>query len=166
MPRDLVAPVCHLKGNHDFGSNNLSQHLLDRLLATGAYHRHVEMLRGVYRSKRDAMLRALEAEFAVWPEVKWTRPAGGLYVWLSFPPGFDAGPAGKLEPRALDAGVLYVPGEFGHVPDEFGAVPKNKARLSFGVAGPDQIAEGVRRLRQACRGLERTGKGSPKAVGV
>jgi 2-aminoadipate transaminase len=101
------------------------------------------------------MLRALEAEFADWPGVTWTHPAGGLYVWLSFPPGFDAGPGGKLERRALDAGVLYVPGQFGHVPDEFGHVPANEVRLSFGVADPADVAEGVRRLRAACRGLER-----------
>jgi 2-aminoadipate transaminase len=158
LPSDLVAPLCNLKGNHDFGSTNLSQYIVDRLMASGAYHRHVETLRGVYRAKRDAMLRALEAEFADWPEVKWTHPAGGLYVWLTFPPGFDAGPAGKLVSRALAEGVLYVPGQFGHVPDEFGHVPTNEARLSFGVAAPQELAEGVRRLRAACRGLEgRTG---------
>jgi 2-aminoadipate transaminase len=164
MPRDLVAPVCHLKGNHDFGSNNFTQHLLDRLLTTGAFGRHVEALRGVYRAKRDAMLRALEAEFADWPEVRWTRPAGGLYVWLTFPPHLDAGPNGPLVPRALDAGVLYVPGEFGHVPDEFGAVPRNEARLSFGVADEGQIVEGVRRLRRACRGLEGPSGGTAGAA--
>ncbi len=165
MPRDLVAPVCHLKGNHDFGSNNLSQHLLDRLLATGAYHRHVETLRAVYRSKRDAMLRALEAEFGDWPEVRWTKPTGGLYVWLTFPPHIDAGPSGPLVPRSLDAGVLYVPGEFGHVADEFGVVPRSEARLSFGVADETQIAEGIRRLRKACRGLEgQTGSGRPRVL--
>jgi 2-aminoadipate transaminase len=50
--------------------------------------------------------------------------------------------------------VLYVPGEFGHVPDEFGALPRNEARLSFGVADEGQVADGVRRLRKACRGIE------------
>ena len=109
-------------------------------MATGAYHRHVETLRGVYRSKRDAMLRALEAEFADWPEVKWTKPAGGLYVWLTFPPHVDAGPSGPLVPRALDAGVLYVPGEFGHVPDEFGrgAAERGPAELRGGRRGADR----------------------------
>jgi DNA-binding transcriptional MocR family regulator len=100
------------------------------------------------------MLRALEAEFGDWPEVRWTKPTGGLYVWLTFPLHIDAGPNGPLVPRALDAGVLYVPGEFGHVADEFGVVPRNEARLSFGVADETQIAEGIRRLRKACRGLE------------
>lgn len=154
LPRDLVGPVCHLKGNHDFGSANLPQHILDQMLASGSYRRHVEKLRGVYRTKRDAMLRAIETEFADWPEVNWTRPDGGLYVWLTFPAPLDAGPNGPLVPRALNAGVLYVPGEFGHVPDEEGEIPHNEVRLSFGVAEPSQLGEGIRRLRQACRGIE------------
>lgn len=154
LPRDLMAPLCNMKGNHDFGSTNLSQYIVDQLMASGAFARHVQTLRQVYRTKRDAMLSALEAEFADWPEVKWTHPAGGLYVWLSFPSGFDAGPEGKLVPRALEEGVLYVPGQFGHVPDEFGGLPTHEARLSFGVVAPEEVAEGIRRLRKACRGLE------------
>lgn len=154
LPRDLMTPLCNMKGNHDFGSTNLSQYIVDQLMASGAFARHVQTLRQVYRTKRDAMLSALEAEFADWPEVKWTHPAGGLYVWLSFPAGFDAGPEGKLVPRALEEGVLYVPGQFGHVPDEFGGLPTHEARLSFGVVAPEEVAEGIRRLRKACRGLE------------
>lgn len=166
MPRDLVAPVCHLKGNHDFGSGNLAQHVIDRLISTGAYRRHVTALREVYRTKRDAMLQALDAEFADWPQVKWTRPAGGLYVWMTFPPSLDVGPKGPLVNRALDHGVLYVPGEFGHVPDEFGTTPRNEIRLSYGVAEPAQITEGIRRLRQACRGLEGTPGKAGRQVAV
>lgn len=154
LPRDLVAPLCHLKGNHDFGSANVLQHVLDRLMATGAYHRHVEHLRGTYRAKKEAMLRALETEFADWPEVTWTEPAGGLYVWLTFPSHLDAGPDGPLVGRAVEEGVLYVPGQYGHVPDAAGRVPRNEVRLSFGVASADRLVEGIRRLRAACRGLE------------
>ena len=47
LPRDLVAPLLRLKGGHDFGSCNLSQCLIDRLLASGAYQRHVAELRQV-----------------------------------------------------------------------------------------------------------------------
>ena len=149
LPKDLVAPVLHPKSNHDFGSTNLAQHLIDRLVASGAFARHVEDLRAVYRHKRDVMLRSLEDEFGDCPGVRWTVPAGGLYVWLTFPDEVDTGPGGQLVPAALDAGVLYVPGEFGHVPDEAGRVPKTEARLSFGVADPARIAEGVRRFRTA-----------------
>ncbi len=148
LPRDLVGPVLRLKGGHDFGSNNFAQHILDRLLETGAYHKHVRRLVGVYRAKRDALLAALQREFGDWPETHWTRPAGGLYVWLSLPPNLATGPNSRLMRTALEEGVIYVPGEFGHVDDE-GSLPTHEARLSFGVAAPDQLDEGVRRLRRA-----------------
>ena len=166
LPRDLVGPVLHLKGNHDFGSANLAQHVANRLMETGAYHRHVVRLRDVYREKRDRMLSALAEEFADFPGATWTVPAGGLYVWLTLPPGVDTGAGGSLVPAALAAGVLYVPGEFGHVPDAEGRVPRNEARLSFGVASLAQITEGVRRLRRACRGLERAEVRERVAVGT
>ncbi len=148
MPQDLLGVVLNLKGNHDFGSSNLAQHILSRLIGNGAYARHVETLRGVYRTKRDAMLAALAKEFADRPEVTWTVPAGGLYVWATFP-GLATGPDGNFVKRCLDEGVLYVPGEFGHVPDESGALATNECRLSFGVSSPEQIAEGIRRMRKA-----------------
>ena len=160
MPSDLVGPICAIKGNHDFGSTNLAQHILNDLLATGAFARHVQTLRGVYRVKRDAMLAAMDREFGDWPGMHWTKPAGGLYVWATFPPEVNTGRTGPLVPRALAEGVLYVPGEYGHVPDEFGNIPRNEARLSFGVCEPDQVTEGIRRLRKACRGLE----GNPAPV--
>ncbi len=161
LPRDLVGPVLRLKGGHDFGSNNFAQHVLDRLLETGAYHRHAARLAGVYRAKRDAMLAALDREFGDWPEVRWTRPAGGLYVWLTFPESIDSGPSGPLMQAALKHGVLYVPGEFGHVSEE-GPLPTCEARLSFGVAAPEELAEGVRRLRLAA--AEVAGRRQRRAV--
>ena len=167
MPGDLVEPMLHLKGSHDFGSTNLAQHIIDRIMETGDYCRHVEKLRALYSEKCDLMMRSLEGEFADWPEVSWTMPAGGLFLWVRFPEHLDAGPNGPLVQAALDSGVLYVPGEFAHVPDENGRVPRNEARLCFGVVEPNQIPEAMRRLRAACRGLERSASRSGKRpVGV
>ena len=160
MPPDVMAPVLHLKGSHDFGSANLSQHIASRLIASGAYARHAEELRGVYRHKRDVMVRALEAEFADFPAASWTVPTGGFYVWLTLD-GIDTGPNGPLVPAALEAGVLYVPGEFGHVPDDTGRTPSNECRLCFGVATPEQVTEGIRRLRKACAAIS-PGKSAKK----
>jgi 2-aminoadipate transaminase len=151
LPRELVGPLLRLKGNHDFGSNNLTQHLLDRLIETGAYDRHVAALRDVYRAKSQALLEALAQEFAPWPEVTWTHPAGGLYVWLTFPPGVDTGPGSLLQRAALREGVLYVPGQFCYVNGLNGPIPTHEVRLSFGVAQPAQIREAVRRLARAFR---------------
>jgi len=154
LPAGLMDPVCNLKGNHDFGSTNLTQHILHHMIDTGAYAHHVEHLQSVYRVKKEAMVRAVAAEFADFPGCSWTTPAGGLYVWLSFPKHVNTGKTGKLLDRALAEGVLYIPGEFGHVPDALGFIPRHEMRLSFGVADPAGIVEGIRRLRRACRGLE------------
>jgi 2-aminoadipate transaminase len=152
MPTELVAPLLHIKGNHDFGSNNLTQHLLDRLLETGAYDRHVAKLCDVYRGKRDALLTVLDQEFADGTRpVHWTHPDGGLYVWLTFPPEVQTGPNSPLMKAALREGVLYVPGEFCYINGGNAPIPTNEARLSFGVASLEEIGEAVRRLGRAYR---------------
>ena len=99
------------------------------------------------------------------PGAAWTVPAGGLYVWLVLD-GIDTGPNGPLIAAALDEGVLYVPGEFGHVPDESGRVPTNECRICFGVATTDQIAEGIRRLRRAVGVIQGLGKPEKMAARV
>jgi 2-aminoadipate transaminase len=150
LPRDLVEPLLRFKGNHDFGSANLNQHIIDRLLETGAYHRHVKHLLDAYRAKRDILLSALAQEFprAISP-MRWTYPEGGLYVWLQGPPGLQTGPDSPLMRACLREGVLYVPGEFCYVKDDGTTVPTSEARLCFGVATHEQLLEAVRRLGRA-----------------
>jgi 2-aminoadipate transaminase len=148
MPTDVMVPMMHLKGSHDFGSGNLAQHIVSRLLETGAYSRHVEELRRLYRQKRDVLMESMDREFGNVPGARWTVPSGGLFTWLSLD-GIDTGPGGELVPAALEAGVLYVPGEFGHIPDQDGRVINNEIRICFGVATQEQIAEGIHRLRRA-----------------
>lgn len=154
VPSDLVRHICNLKGSHDFGSSNLCQHILNKLLETGAFQRHVEILRNVYRAKRDAMVGALAEQFADWPEVRWTRAAGGFYSWVTFPERIETGRDSELVKRSVREGVLFIPGELAHVPDAKGQMSKNQIRLCFGVEEPASISEGIRRLRRACRGLE------------
>jgi 2-aminoadipate transaminase len=170
LPRGLTAPLLRLKGNHDFGSNNLTQHVIDRLLASGAYDRHLTDLRAAYLRKRDAMLRALEREFGDVPGATWTRPTGGLYVWLSLPRHLDTGPNGRLLEEALREGVLYVPGEFCHAEGEGAPLPTWEARLCYGVATAEEIDEAIRRLRRAAgrvmvsRDAQRSAHAKPQAA--
>lgn len=152
VPRDLMAPLLRLKGSHDFGSANMLQHLLDRLLESGAYDEQVGTLQAVYGAKCGATTGALEGEFREWPAVKWTRPAGGLYVWLTFPPNVRTGPGSPLMEACLREGVLYVPGEFCHATAN-GAVPRNEIRLCYGVESPNRIRMAVQRLAKAAKGL-------------
>jgi 2-aminoadipate transaminase len=151
LPDELVKPVLWQKGNHDFGSQNLGQHLLYEAMRTGAYARQVERLIAVYRAKRDVMLEALDAHLSDIDGVRWVRPKGGLYVWLTLPTGWDAGPGSELFQRCLDKGVMYVPGAYAYAADGENPVPAHEIRLSFGVASRTAITEGVRRLGAAVR---------------
>ncbi|MFO0909173.1 MAG: PLP-dependent aminotransferase family protein [Isosphaeraceae bacterium] len=148
LPPALVEPVLRLKGNHDFGSSNFTQVLLSRLIADGSYHRQVEELVRVYRSKRDVTLEALDRYLGSVEGVHWTHPNGGLYVWLTLPEGVETGLSSPLFQRCLAEGVLYVPGSYAFA-GEPGPVPGHHARLCFGVPSEDNLIEGVRRLAHA-----------------
>ena len=154
LPKSLVGPVCDLKGNDDFGSPNLNQHLLATVLATGRYESHVSEVCAAYRLKRDAMLAALDHEFAGVPGVKWLRPEGGLYVWLTLPEQVETGFSSRLFQLATKTHrVMYVPGELCY-PAGTAAVRKNQMRLSYGVQDAAGITEGIRRLAAAIRELQ------------
>jgi len=154
FPPDLVGPLLRFKGNHDFGSSNFNQHILDRLMSSGAYDRHVAKLRDVYRTKRDTLVAALAEEFPpTMSQVRWTNPDGGMYVWLVLPPEVETGPESRFMKACLREGVLYVPGAFCYASRARDATEtaNNEACLCYGVASHDQLREAVRRLGRAAR---------------
>lgn len=151
LPRELVSPVCDLKGNDDFGSANLNQHLLSSVLSSGRYVSHVDQVRAAYRAKRDAMLEALDREFQGVSGVTWLRPEGGLYVWLSLPEAIESGFDSEMFRLAVKSHrVMYVPGELCYPPDS-PRRHRNQMRLSFGVQDIAGIREGIKRLAAAVR---------------
>jgi 2-aminoadipate transaminase len=149
LPRGLVDPILYLKGNHDFGSANLNQRLIERVLSDGSYDRHVSRLRNLYDRKCSVFLSALE-KFVGAPdaELHWTVPKGGLFVWMTVPEELDTGFDGPLFPRCVREGVIYVPGEHAFA-TEPAPVPKNHIRLTFGVPSESELIEGARRLGAA-----------------
>ncbi|MGC8642744.1 MAG: PLP-dependent aminotransferase family protein [Isosphaeraceae bacterium] len=156
LPRGLVEPILRLKGNHDFGSSNFNQQLLEHVLASGDYDRHVARLRELYGRKRDVFLEALERfNEPVGGNVRWTHPRGGLFVWMTLPEQIDTGFDGPFFQRCLEQGVLYVPGEYAFAPEP-GPVPRNHLRLTFGIPAEDELVEGARRLAAALVACSRT----------
>lgn len=152
LPRDIAAAVLRQKGNHDFGSAHLCQHLLHRALDTGAFDRQLQTLRQRYAAKCRALCEALAQHLGdLAPRVTWTRPAGGLYVFLTLPAHVDTGADAPLFARAVSQGVLYVPGAYCFGPDPVRTVPRHTMRLSFGVEDEPRLREGVARLARAIR---------------
>ena len=111
------------------------QYVAAEFLSSGRLDENLAKTIALYKGKRDLLLSLLEEHM---PEgVRWTRPEGGLFLFLTIPHGFDAV---KFYDKALDAGVAYVAGEFFH-PDRSG---KNTMRLNFSFMTPERMTEGIR----------------------
>jgi 2-aminoadipate transaminase len=104
----------------------------------GFLDRHVRQIRRVYSQRRDAMLRALERRFP--SGVRWTRPQGGLFLWMTLPPYLDS--AELLDESLRDEKVAFIPGT-SFFPNGGG---RETLRLNFSYCTPELIEEGVGRL--------------------
>ncbi len=149
LPRQLLEAAIAAKGNIDFGSPHFNQVLMATILELGLLDAHLEKLRDHYRQKIAATLEAAQQWLAPLG-VGWARPTGGLYVWLQLPEAVDTGISGPLFQRAVEEGVLYVPGECCY--PLLGQPRRNHMiRLSFGVPTCPAIRQGVEALGRAVR---------------
>lgn len=113
--------------------------------ATGQLNMHIEEINDIQRGKRDAMLAALAEHFGDTGST-WSKPKGGLFIWLKLPEGADAV---AMRDKVLEKNdVGYLPGP-GFSPD--GVSGRNYLRLCFGYNTPAEIGEGIKRLAQAFR---------------
>jgi 2-aminoadipate transaminase len=151
LPELVFSAVKHIKGNHDFGTSNLLQHLVARALASGIYEKHVMRLQKRYAHKARVMKLAIEKHFP--PAVEWWEPEGGLYFWARLPHGLPSGIKSKVFSTALKNDVLYVPGEICYADDTARRKPSHEMRISFGNASEQDIREGIKRLGKVLRKL-------------
>ncbi|MEM2253659.1 MAG: PLP-dependent aminotransferase family protein [Desulfurococcaceae archaeon] len=140
-PKELVRRLELLKQYMDLHSPTLNQYIFARALDKGVVDKHIEVVRKVYKEKRDHMIAALEEYF---PNYIWfSRPIGGLFIFTYvFKEDFDAG--ALLEKAVNEYKVAYVPGRSFH-PDGGGA---NSMRLNFSYPSISEIYEGVKRLAE------------------
>jgi len=133
---DWLDKMLHAKGHHDFGSAHFNQAIYETVLANGDFDRELVRVRQAYLTKRDALEQALDRGGLRQLGWSWSRPKGGLYLWVQAPAGLDLGLNGAFCHACIKEGVLYVPGElcFGDHP------AKDTARLSFGVLSADKLA--------------------------
>lgn len=148
LPPDLVAPCGAQKSNIDFGAPNFTQYVLTEVFTLGLFEKHLTSLREGYQAKLNAMVGACDEHLAPLDGVSFTRPGGGLYVWLTLPPEIDTAARSELFELALQEGMIYVPGDCCYANE--GAVAKHhQIRLSFGGQSCERLREGVAALARA-----------------
>ena len=140
----------------DLHSGSLAQRAVARLFEIFDYDAHLRRLRTLYGERLDAMLAAIERSFPA--GTHWTRPEGGLFVWVSLPQGLDAE---ELLADAMRDRVAFVPGA-----PFYPAVPCHETlRLNFSNRPPLLIAEGIARLGACVSGRLRVRAEAPRIAG-
>lgn len=140
----VISRLVLMKQAADLHSATLNQMAINKV-ARSVFADHTANLRRVYRVRRDTMLTALQEHM---PEgVTWTKPEGGMFVWVTLPKNMDGG---DLLRHALETQKLaFVPGQ-AFFADRSGA---NTLRLAYSLADETQINEGMKRLGAAIRDL-------------
>jgi DNA-binding transcriptional MocR family regulator len=139
-PKAIVQKLVLTKQASDLHVSTLNQIVMHEV-ASQLIEPHALEIRAAYKERRDAMLAALERHMP--PGVAWTRPEGGMFIWVTLPPAMDG--ARLLEVAVKQKRVAFVPGE-AFFPDRS---QRNHIRLSFSRANPAAIEEGIARLGAA-----------------
>jgi 2-aminoadipate transaminase len=137
-PPPVMEKITLGKQATDLCTSTLAQYFALEYFGEGRWRAYIDSLCEIYRSRRDAMLEALERHFPA--QATWTRPGGGLFVWATLPDYIDTS---DLLAKALRENVAFVPGAAAYVDGRRGA---NSMRLNFSGSTEDEIREGVRRI--------------------
>jgi 2-aminoadipate transaminase len=136
-PEEVIRKLVQAKQGTDLHTSTFNQILAFEVSRGGFLDRHIRQIRNLYGERRDLMLAAMDACFP--PEVNWTQPKGGLFLWGILPEYLDSTEVLKF---ALEEKVAFVPGGSffarggGH----------NTMRLNFSFCNPETMRDGITRL--------------------
>ena len=133
-PHAIVEKFVMIKQSADLHTSNFDQGVADAYMDTYDLDAHVKEIVELYGHRRDLILKTMEEEF---PEgVEFTRPDGGLFLWVTVPEGVSA--------RKVVAAVIG---------DAF--YPNDKTdrsmRVNYSCMPDDKIVEGVKRMAKAIK---------------
>lgn len=128
-----------LKEGLDLQCNQFAQMQVYEYMKNCDIEAHIDEIKAAYKERCEFMLDKMGKLFPA--GVKYTKPDGGMFIWVELPNGLDAS---EVLNDAIDAGVAYIPGEFFYAND--GA--KNTMRLNYTTMSEEQIAKGIKILAE------------------
>ncbi|MFO3796059.1 MAG: PLP-dependent aminotransferase family protein [Anaerolineales bacterium] len=139
-PQEVIRRLVMAKQAADLHTATFNQMVAYEVGRGGFLDEHVKVIRRVYKERRDVMLEMMDDLFP--SEVRWTRPEGGMFLWVMLPKGMDTAEVLRL---AVERKVAFVPGAPFH-PNGGG---ENTMRINFSYSSPEIIREGISRLAGA-----------------
>ena len=141
-PPALMPKLLQAKQAADLHTPGFNQRVAHEVIRNGFLDTHLPRVRARYKAQRDAMREALDKHLPA--GCRFVVPAGGMFFWVELPDDLDAT---ALLPRAVEAGMAYVPG----APFYCDAPRANTLRLSFVTVAPPLIEQGVAALGRVLR---------------
>lgn len=138
-PPDVIMKMTNIKEGNILNSPKYNQDLCAAYLTEMDVDAHFVRCRTYYKEKLEIFLDTMERYFPEESGVTWTRPKGGLFLWVTVPGHIDTA---KLFFEAIKHRVAFVPGEqfYGENPS------KNHMRINFSFSTKEQLVEAVKRL--------------------
>ncbi|MFX0014816.1 MAG: PLP-dependent aminotransferase family protein [Promethearchaeota archaeon] len=135
--REVIKKYVMLKEVADLQCNTIAQREVALFLEEFDIDANIKRITQVYKQRRDLMIKIMKEHFP--PEVKFSTPEGGFFIWLEFPKNINGR---ELLEKAQEEKVAFVPGECfypngGH---------ENSIRLNFSNMTESKIIEGMKRL--------------------
>jgi 2-aminoadipate transaminase len=141
-PKSAIERLRLVKQSTDLHTDQLAQAALGEFVKRGYLAKHIAKIKKAYLSRLETVEKALMKFMP--EETTWTRPDGGMSVWVTLPPGFDAG---ELLIHARERGVLYVPGRHFYFQNPL----PNTLRLGFASVDEAKIMRGAETLGEILR---------------
>jgi 2-aminoadipate transaminase len=141
-PAELIPRITTLRESFDLESSTLIQRAVAEYLGRGLLPDHLTAISGAHGARCSAMLEALDQHLS--GLARWSRPQGGVFVWVSLPEELDTTEMFHL---AIQKKVAYIPGGVFSVDGS----TRNAVRLNFSNVKPEAIREGVARLSEVVR---------------
>lgn len=146
----LAPPLIHewlytAKQGADLHSNTYAQALATEYIAGGYIDRQLPKIIELYRPRQEAMLAAMDEHLPA--EYKWTKPEGGMFIWVEGPDGVDAE---ELYWKAVERSVAFVPGKYFYI-DPSQGLPT--MRLNFTKADEATLSSAIATLGSVIKEL-------------
>ncbi len=138
-PAEVLLPINMAKQASDLHTSSFTQMIVYEVTKDNFMSEQISKVRAYYKIQNEAMLAALDRYFPT--EISWTRPEGGMFLWLTLPTHLDAT---ALIKEAVAKKVAYVPGEAFFANKS----AKNTLRLSYSIASLEQIDSGIKSLSE------------------
>lgn len=138
----VVEEFVKIKQSADLHTSNFDQGVADAYMDNYDLDAHVEVIKALYRKRRDLIVKTMEEEFPA--GVEFTRPQGGLFLWVTLPEGVSAK---TVFHKCIEMKVAAVIGDAFYPNDK----TDRSLRVNYSNMTEDRIVEGVKRMAKAIK---------------